>query len=172
MRTMRVLRVVVHAASRQPVLLLGEVDGERCVPIFLRRPQSDVIAIGPRSEGDLPLTQDVVLPMVEALGRSLEGVEITELRNGVYSADLVFDAGTRLPVRPSDALSLAVRDGLPIGVAEEILDEVGQPIAELFPDGGDSPPEEQVREFRAFIDDVTPEDFANPPDASGPAEST
>ena len=32
-------------------------------------------------------------------------------------------------------------------------------IAELFPDGSDAPPEEQIKEFREFIDDVSPDDF-------------
>ncbi|AEA28297.1 bifunctional nuclease family protein [Pseudonocardia benzenivorans] len=160
MRAMRVLRLVVHAPSRQPVLVLGEVDGDRCVPVFLRGPQAQVISLGARDEEvQPPLTQDVIVPIVEGLGRRIEGVEITELSGGTFSADIVFDAGTRVAARPSDALSIAVRDSLPIGMAEDILDDVGQSIAELFPDGGDAPPEEQIKEFREFIDDVTPDDF-------------
>ena len=156
---MRVLRLVVHARTREPVLLLGEVDGDRCLPVFLRRPQAEVISVGPRAEGDPPLTQDVLLPVVEGLGRRLEGVEITELRDGKFSSDLVFDTGTRIAARPSDVLALAVREGLPISVAAAILDEVGQPISDLFPDGTDAPPEQQLRDFKEFLDDVSPEDF-------------
>lgn len=147
------------------MLLLGEIDGERCVPVFLRQPQADVIAIGPRNEGDPLLTQDLIGPIVAGLGHSLDAVEITDLRDGVFCADLVFASGTRIAARPSDALALAVRDGIPISMAEGILDEVGQPIAELFPHGGDSPPEDQLREFRDFVDDVSPEDFRDPPPA-------
>jgi uncharacterized protein len=97
--------------------------------------------------------------VVEALGRTLEGVEITELRDGVFHAELVFDADTRVPARPSDVLAVAVREGLPIAVAEAILDEVGQPVSDLFPDGADAPPEQQVRDFQEFLRDVSPEDF-------------
>jgi bifunctional DNase/RNase len=159
MPTMRVLRLVVHARTREPVLLLGEVDGDRCLPVFLRRAQAEVIAVGRRSEEDPPLVQDVLVPVVEALGRTLEGVEITELRDGVFHAELVFDADTRVPARPSDVLAVAVREGLPIAVAEAILDEVGQPVSDLFPDGADAPPEQQVRDFQEFLRDVSPEDF-------------
>ena len=49
---------------------------------------------------------------------------------------------------------------------EEILDEVGQPVADVFPDGVAAPTEEQVREFRRFLDDVGPNDFADPPPSS------
>ncbi|MFC5995909.1 bifunctional nuclease family protein [Pseudonocardia hispaniensis] len=159
MREMRVLRLIVHARTREPVLLLGEVDGDRCLPVFLRRPQAEVIAIGPRKDQDQPLTQDLIGPIVAGLGRRLEGVEITELRDGRFSAVLVFDQGIRIAALPSDALAVAVREQLPIGVAEEILDEVGQPIDELFPAGGAAPPDQQLREFREFIEDVSPEDF-------------
>ena len=159
MPTMRVLRLVVHARTREPVLLLGEVDGDRCLPVFLRRAQAEVIAVGRRSGEDPPLVQDVLVPVVEALGRTLEGVEITELRDGVFHAELVFDADTRVPARPSDVLAVAVREGLPIAVAEAILDEVGQPVSDLFPDGADAPPEQQVRDFQEFLRDVSPEDF-------------
>lgn len=161
MRAMRVLRLVVHARTREPVLLLGEVDGDRCLPVFLRRPQADVIALGPRVEGDPPITQDVLLPVVAGLGHSLDGVEIVELRDGIFHADLVFDRDTRVAVRPSDALAIAVRDGVAIAVAGKILDDVGQPTAELFPHGTDAPPDEQLRDFAAFLDDVSPEDFGD-----------
>ena len=159
---MRVLRLVVHARTREPVLLLGEVDGDRCLPVFLRRAQAEVISVGPRAEGDPPLTQDLLVPVVEGLGRTLDGVEITELRDGVFAAELVFDAGTRIGARPSDVLALAVRDGLPIGVADTILDDVGQPIADLFPDGTDAAPDQQLRDFRDFLDEVSPDDFGAP----------
>lgn len=159
MPTMRVLRLVVHARTREPVLLLGEVDGERCLPVFLRRAQAEVIAVGPRGENDPPLVQDVLIPVVEGLGRTLAGVEITELRDGVFRAELVFDAGTRISARPSDVLAIAVREGLPITVAGAILDEVGQPVSDLFPEGSDAPPEQQLRDFQEFLNEVSPEDF-------------
>jgi bifunctional DNase/RNase len=162
MPVMRLLRLVIHVRTREPVLLLGEIDGDRCLPVFLRRPQAEVIALGPRGEDDPPLTQDVILPVVTGLGRRLEGVELTELRDSVFHADLLFDQGTRVAVRPSDALAVAVREGLPISVRDAILDEVGQPISELFPHGTDAPPEQQLREFRQFIDEVSPEDFGDP----------
>jgi bifunctional DNase/RNase len=167
MRAMRVLRLVVHGRTREPVVLLGEVDpgeaGARCVPVFLRRPQADAVALGRRGSTDPLLPQDVVVPLLRGLGHTLDGAEITALTDGVFEAVLVCDGGTRVPVLPSDALAVAVREGLPVTMAEEILDEVGQPVAELFPDGGAAPPEEQVAEMRDFLSDVSPDDFADPP---------
>ena len=145
---MRVIRLVLHAQTRQPVLVLGEAEGKRCLPVFLRQPQADVIAIGPRGEQDPLLPQDVLIPILRGLGHTLDGAEITGLTDGVFSAELVFDGDKRIPVLPSDALAVAVRERLPIAVADTILDEVGQPVEDLFPDGTDAPPEQQLEEFR------------------------
>ena len=161
---MRVIRLVVHAKTRQPVLVLGEADGDRCLPVFLRRAQADVISVGPRGKDDPLLPQDVLIPVLRGLGHRLDGAEITALTEGVFTADLVFDGGKRVAVLPSDALAIAVRERLPIGVADEILDEVGQPIKELFPNGADAPPERQLEDFRSFLDEVSPDDFGAPED--------
>ena len=133
---MRVLRLIVHGPTREPVVLLGDTEGERCVPVFLRRPQADVVALGRRSGTDPLLPQDVLVPLLRGLGHTLDAAEVTALIDGIFEAVLVCDGGTRIPVLPSDALAVAVREGLPIAMAEEILDAVGQPVAELFPHGG------------------------------------
>lgn len=156
---MRVIRLVVHARSRQPVLVLGEVEGDRCLPVFLRPAQADVISVGPRGEQDPLLPQDVLIPVLRGLGHKIDGAEITALEDGVFSADLIFDGGTRVTVLPSDALAIAVRERLSIGVADDILDAVGQPVKELFPDGTDAAPEQQLEDFRSFLDEVSPDDF-------------
>ena len=156
---MRVIRLVRHARTRQPVLVLCEADGRRCLPVFLRQPQADVVAVGRRRPADPPLPQDVLVPVLRGLGHRLDAAEITALADGEFSADLVLDGGTRVAVLPSDALAVAVREGLAIGVADEILDAVGQPVDDLFPAGSDAPPERQLEEFRDFLDDVSPDDF-------------
>jgi hypothetical protein len=167
MRAMRVLRLIVHGRTREPVAVLGEADppgdGGRCVPVFLRRPQADAIALGRRGQADTLLPQDVLVPLLRGLGHTLDGVEVTALEDGIFSAVVVCDGDVRVPVLPSDALAVAVREGLPIAMAEEILDEVGQSVAELFPDGVAAAPDEQLREMRDFLADASPDDFADPP---------
>ena len=106
---MRVIRLVVHATSRQPVLVLGEADGDRCLPVFLRGPQADVISVGPRGPEDPLLPQDVLVPVLRGLGHRLDDEELTDLTDGVFSAVLVLDGGTPVPVLPSAARAVAGR---------------------------------------------------------------
>ena len=57
--------------------------------------------------------------------------------------------------RPSDAIALALRAEVAIKVADAVLDAVGvAPDPEQPPIG-----EDQVQEFRQFLDSVNPDDF-------------
>ena len=60
--------------------------------------------------------------------------------------------------RPSDAVALAVRTGCPIFSEETVLDEAGF-VEEV--DDEDVDDDEVVEEFRHFIDNVSPDDFAS-----------
>ena len=88
-------------------------------------------------------------------GATLEAVNITEMRDGIYIAELVFGDDRVVSARPSDAVALAVRTGAPIFGADDLLDEVGIEI----PDEQ----EDEVEKFREFLDQISPEDFGGPP---------
>ena len=84
---------------------------------------------------------------------------ITELHDGTFFAEIELsrDGGTyRISSRPSDAIALAVRyaDTVPIFAHEDVLEEAGV----LFEQDED---EEQIEQFREFLDQVRPEDFAH-----------
>jgi hypothetical protein len=89
--------------------------------------------------------------VLESLQRRLEQVQITDLSDGVFFATLVFDDGTEVSARPSDAIALALRTGSPIVGAAEVLDEAGILI--------EDEQEDEVEKFREFLDNISPEDF-------------
>ena len=157
--------VRVEMPSSSPIALLREVGGAgRVLPIFIGAPEATAIAfaleevVTPR-----PMTHDLLQNVLDDLGVSLEKVTVTELRDGVFIAELelhAHDGVHTVSARPSDAIALAARTGSPIYAAEAVLDEAGY-IEE--PDDAEEDPvqsEEIVEEFRDFIDSVNPEDFA------------
>ena len=85
---------------------------------------------------------------------------VTEVREHTYFAELHLrrpdDTVMVVSSRPSDAIALAVRCAAPLFAAEELLDEVGQEP----PPEPEEQTEEIIDEFRDFIDNVSPEDFA------------
>jgi bifunctional DNase/RNase len=84
-------------------------------------------------------------------------VRITALEDGVFYAVVTFVDGTEVGARPSDAIALALRTGAPIRGAEAVLDAAGIEL----PAEDDEPvsAEDEVQQFREFLDHVSPEDF-------------
>ncbi|MCB0958517.1 MAG: bifunctional nuclease family protein [Acidimicrobiales bacterium] len=160
---MELVGVRVEMPSSSPIALLREVGGERRVlPIFIGTPEATAIAfaleevVTPR-----PMTHDLLRNLLDDLGVSLERVSVTELRDGVFHAELLLhghDGTHTVTSRPSDAIALAARTGSPIFADEDVLAEAGYLEEEPEPD--EAPPEEVVEQFRDFIDSVNPEDFA------------
>jgi bifunctional DNase/RNase len=90
--------------------------------------------------------------VLETFGRRVVAVTIDRLDSGVFYASLVFEDGTTISARPSDAIAIALRVGGPISVADEVFDEAGVETPEVEEDV-------EVEAFREFLDNVSPEDF-------------
>jgi bifunctional DNase/RNase len=131
--------------------------GDRYLPIWIGAVEATAIALA--QQGVIParpLTHDLLKDVLEGLGAELTAVTITDLRDGIYFADLQFGNGASISARPSDAIALAIRIGTTIYAEESVLAEAGVAI----PDEGDSENEvEVVERFREFLDQVSPEDF-------------
>jgi len=161
---LEVLGVRRQTSVDQVVVLLLDLSGRRLLPVVVGPSEGAAIAAGqagvvpPR-----PMTHDLLVSVLETCGVGLERVEIVELREGVFHAALVLDSGERVDSRASDAVALAVRVGCPVLCAPEVLEE-----SSLEVEG--ATPEDEMAEFRAFLDKVTPEDFENAP-PEGPMEA-
>lgn len=159
---MELVGVRVEVPANTPMLLLREQQGrQRLVPIYIGSPEATSIhyalegLVPPR-----PLTHDLFMDTLEQLGISLERVVVTEMRDHTFYAELHLNSEGQIKVvssRPSDAIALAVRCDAPLYAEEALVDEVGQ----------DPPPEpeeeaaEILDEFKDFIENVNPEDFAS-----------
>ena len=115
-----------------------------------------------------PLTHDLLGQVITALGRKVEQVRVVDFREGTYFGELAFDDGTTVSARPSDAVALAVRAGIPVFVDDAVLAEAGVVVPEetddaaddaLDEDGEPEDAEDEVERFREFLDSVSPEDF-------------
>ena len=147
-----VIGVRVEMPSNQPIVLLREVAGDRYLPIWIVAVEATAIAfahqgvVPPR-----PLTHDLIKDLLVATGNDLSEVRITEMKDGVFYAVLVFDSGVEVSARPSDSIALALRTGAKIVCAEDVLAEAGLAVPDQQ--------EDEVEKFREFLDQVTPEDF-------------
>ena len=106
-------------------LILKEVNGLRRLPIIIGAFEAQSIAL--EMEGikpPRPLTHDLLKNIMDSLGASLTDVYINELKDGTFYARLSLDT-QEVDSRPSDAIALAVRCGVPIYVADKVMDEAG-----------------------------------------------
>jgi bifunctional DNase/RNase len=148
--------VRIELPTNQPIVLLREVGGTRYLPIWIGAVEATAIAFALEGvEAERPLTHDLLRSVSESLGGEVSRVTVTELRDGIFFADLVFaQNGEEVHVssRPSDAIALAARTQAPLFADAGVLDEAGVEIR-------DEGEEEEVARFREFLDNIAPEDF-------------
>ena len=178
MTPMELIGVRLDVAGNIPVLFLREREGlRRLLPIYIGTPEASSIQWASEGkESPRPLTHDLVVNLLGALGAILERVVITEVNEGTFFAELHLQSRTGLVVvssRPSDAIAIAVRSGCAIYCQSEVLDVAGKIVATDEPVEESSDPDDLeaslqgdmastddlVDEFRDFIESINPEDF-------------
>lgn len=139
--------VRVHMLSSRHVVILKEAGRDRYLPIWIGPWEANAIAM--RLQGatpERPLTHDLFAAVLGALEVRVERILISSLADETFHARLILvrpDARLEIDARPSDAIALAIRLGVPIYAAEAVLDQ-----AALGPDAADED-EEATGEGRA-----------------------
>ena len=110
-------------------LVLGEVEGNRRLPIIIGAFEAQAIALElEKIQPPRPMTHDLLRDTFEELEVDVTEVVIDELREGTFFAKIRYQHDGdehQLDSRPSDAVALAVRVDAPIYVAPMVLDEAG-----------------------------------------------
>lgn len=125
---MELSRIMVNESADRQVIWLREVEGERQFPIEIGN--AEAVGITHRLNGSpspRPQTHDLLANTIEALGGTLDRIEVTELRDATFFAQLVVkQKGEEIVIdsRPSDAIALGIAGGVPIYVAEQVLENL------------------------------------------------
>ena len=160
--------VRVEVPTNQPIVLLREDEGTRFLPIFIGSPGGDRDRLRAPGHGDAPADDPRPLqdrarrPSVQARpGRDHRAARRHLLRRDRVRPRTAPSRGSRPgPPTPSRWPS-ASAPTVPIFADEDVLDEAGV----LFE--ADDEDEEQIEQFREFLDQVTPRGLrrtARPPD--------
>lgn len=107
-------------------MLLGEVDGERQLPIIIGPAEAQATALYLKGvTTPRPLTHDLFTTSLTVLGVSLLRILIYKAHEGVFYSYIYLkkdEVITRIDARTSDAIALAVRAECPILIYESILE--------------------------------------------------
>jgi bifunctional DNase/RNase len=157
---MTIYGVSFDMVGKQPIVLLKTVDGNKFLPIWIGHPEAAAILMKLQGASTpRPMTHDLLSDVLDQIDAKCEKVSVTELRDNTFFASITISMnGSELEIdsRPSDALALAVRTSAPIFAADEVIEE-----SAIEFEGEEVEDQEQVVEkFKDFLDNVTPEDFA------------
>jgi len=129
--------VGVDLESSEPLALL-HTGWERVLPLWIGEVEAVAIARGLQGASlPRPLTHDLFVGVLSALGGQLEEIRVTAIQQATYLGVLRIRTANGLrevDARPSDALALAVRTGARLAVAAHLLDDL-QELEFLSADG-------------------------------------
>jgi bifunctional DNase/RNase len=159
MHEMVIYGVSFDLVGKQPIVLLKTADGNKFLPIWIGHPEAAAILM--RLQGastPRPMTHDLVTDILSQLDAQVVKITVTELRDSTFYAQItVAQDGSEIEIdsRPSDAIALAIRAEAPIFVADRVIEE-----SAIEFEGEEVNEEEIVSEFKQFLENVSPDEFA------------
>lgn len=123
-------RIVIREGSDQQYIYLKECQGQRGFPIVIGTNEAyEIRRVVTGVQPERPLTHQLAYEAIKALGGDLKRVDIVDLRNNTFFAQLVLqnkkgELSAVVDARPSDAVALALRAKCPLRVAESVLEIV------------------------------------------------
>lgn len=110
-------------------LVLGEVQGNRRLPIIIGMFEAQAIAIEiEKILPNRPMTHDLFKAFANNFHFTIEEIIISDLKEGVFFAKIICTDGLKkmeIDARPSDAIAIGLRFDSPIYTYENILAEAG-----------------------------------------------
>jgi uncharacterized protein len=142
--------VRVHMLSSQHVVILRDTVRERYLPIWIGPWEANAIAM--KLQGvtpERPMTHDLFSQTLGELGVVIKQIIVSDLAEDTFRARLMLELDGRtvdVDARPSDAIALAVRVGVPIYATDAVLDR-----AAVVPETDE---EEKLSVFRDFVNSL------------------
>ncbi len=121
--------ISIDPVSKSPILVLRAQSGLFILPIWIGPSEAVSISLAlQKLEVPRPLTHDLLLSTVEALGYLLKSVQIIRVEDGVFFAQLELTRENKtvlVDCRPSDAVAIALRAQAPLFASREVMAEAG-----------------------------------------------
>ncbi|SME89982.1 bifunctional nuclease family protein [Desulfovibrio gilichinskyi] len=152
---MKIYGLAVDNDSDAPVLVLKNEELEIVLPIWIGAIEAMAISLVldevafPR-----PMTHDLLLDTITALGGKVLSVDIVDVENGTFYAEVIIDCNgdvKAIDSRPSDAVALAVRAKCPVRAAQKVIDIAATTDGEAKIREGDGISDE--------FEELSPDDF-------------
>ena len=116
-----------HSQSGSFTLVMGEVEGNRRLPIVIGMFEAQAIAIEiEKIIPNRPMTHDLFKSFAESFHFEIDRILVSDMKEGVFYAKIICKSEltvVEIDSRPSDAIAIAVRFNAPIFCAEKVMAE-------------------------------------------------
>jgi len=155
---MKVMGIALDTRTGSPIVVLHDKDNRKALPIWIGSAEASAII---RKIENLavarPMTHDLIISIIDKTGFKLDRIEINDVEKETYYATLFLTNGEgkviEIDSRPSDAIAIAIRVEAPIFVTANVLSN-GSVSTDSAKD------EEEAQEFKKFVQNIKPSDFA------------
>ncbi|PLV58750.1 bifunctional nuclease family protein [Thermotoga sp. KOL6] len=157
--------LVLDRISNTPVVVLGIEGTNKVLPIWIGACEAHALALAlEKMDFPRPLTHDLLLSVLESLEARAEKVIIHSLKDNTFYATLVLRDLTytdeedeeaaliEIDSRPSDAIVLAVKTGVPIFISDNLVEKHAIEL-EIGED------QDEEEEFKKFVENLNIDAF-------------
>ncbi len=157
---MKVSGLTIDPITNTPIVILKDLQEKKAIPIWIGLFEASAIATElEKITFSRPMTHDLMHDILKALGVEITQVEICDLKNNTFFANIhLIREGQSLVIdaRPSDAIAIALRAGAQIFVEDQVIEksrsiDFGAKATEL-----DKLKDEKLKEF---LENLSPEEF-------------
>lgn len=151
LREVHVAGLTIDPMTNSPIMILKDINSDQAVPIWIGLLEATAIASELENiKFSRPMTHDLLKNIIDLMEGEVIRIEVCDLRDNTYFALIHLRLGDRtlqIDARPSDAIALALRAGVPIfiedlviqksrrvdlGAKEEITTEEGKKWTEIL----------------------------------------
>jgi len=154
---MQIVGITIDPATQSPIVILRDLANQNILPIWIGILEANAIAVGlEKVQLPRPMTHDLLKSVMDKTGVRLLKIEITDIKENTYYAELHLEANGKTLVidsRPSDALALSIRLGAPILVHESVIEKAVRVDAEVGPG-------QEKDKWAELLEKMDPEEFS------------
>ena len=128
MHQVEIDKIEYHPSSKGYILLLKKINSNIKIPILIGANEAQSLSIAfedislPR-----PTTHDLIINFTNEVDIQIQSVFVKKYANGTFFASILLQKGNEeieLDSRPSDAISIALKNKSPIYITDNVLDSI------------------------------------------------
>ncbi|HSQ35060.1 MAG TPA: bifunctional nuclease family protein [Candidatus Binatia bacterium] len=121
-----IVGLIMDKISKSPVMVLKPLNDKKIIPIWIGVSEANSIALELENiPSPRPMAHDLIKCIMDDQEAMLTRVVITDIVENTYYAELVLEKDGRekiIDCRPSDAVALALKNGVKIYVSRQVLE--------------------------------------------------